>query len=57
MLGHSGGGHSLHSGGQHAAPPMPNTPSGPNTLSSNQSNKASSSVVSSKIKKIFDDFR
>lgn len=44
-IGHPGGGHNIH-GGPHSVPTMPNTPTGPNSLTTNQSNKASSSVVS-----------
>lgn len=40
--------HNIH--GSHSMQPMPSaTPSGPNTLSSNQSNKAASTIVSHKL--------
>lgn len=40
--------HNIH--GSHSMQPMPSaTPSGPNTLSSNQSNKGASTIVSHKL--------
>lgn len=44
-IGHPGAPHPMH-GGPHSVQSIPNTPSGPNTLSTMQSNKASSAVVS-----------